>query len=150
MYYSRRRHRAPILLSAHGHLQVDSFVSLDDKDNERIKSVTCHPLLWNHHPDWGHKMRASCPLYSVVTSMFTTCDIQSIYRQHKDILVKKSAIYLCKDCFTMLVYGPLKSPEILTRNGNKSLRQGLLVLVDEWNKMQLSRWCIHAFKICRS
>ena len=59
-------------------------------------------------------------LYSAVTSMFTTCDIQSIYRQHKDILVKKSTIYLCKDCFTMLVYGPLKSPEILRRNGNKN------------------------------
>ena len=60
------------------------------------------------------------PLFRRHLSMFTTCDIQSIYRQHKDILVKKSAIYLCKDCFTMLVYGPLKSPEILRRNGNKN------------------------------
>ena len=68
------------------------------------------------------------PLFRRHLSMFTTCDIQRLYRQHKDILVKKSAIYLCKDCFTMLVYGPLKSPEILkVQHGNKNKSKARVV-----------------------
>ena len=48
--------------------------------------------------------------------MFASLNTQ----KYKDILVKTSTIYLCKDCFTMLVYGPLKSPEILGAMGTRA------------------------------